>query len=537
MKKLLVPIAFAGAVIIGILIGNILAENANKHNLVTDNTPSVNGKIDMLLSLIDMQYVDTVDRDELTEKIIPNILSNLDPHSVYIPEDELQIVNDDLGSSFSGIGIQFNIQRDTIMVVSVIRGGPSEKAGLMPGDRIVTVDDSSFVGKAISNDKAVKKLRGPKNTKVKVGVKRFGTEETIDYTITRGDIPTNSVDASFLIEKNIGYVKVGKFGSSTYEEFVEALSKLKLQGAEKYIIDLRENSGGYLQAAIFMINEFLKEGEMIVYTQGKAQKREDAIADGTGEFQDAPVAILIDEWSASASEIFAGAIQDNDRGVVIGRRSFGKGLVQEQIPMRDGSAVRLTIARYYTPSGRCIQKPYDNIDNYEKEVYERYINGELDSDSAKTPSDSMKYYTKNGRVVYGGGGITPDIIITRDTLGATPYYIKLHNSGTLYEYAFRYVDDKRKELSSMTEEELCKFLNKEPLAQLAMDYGAEKKITTLLPVKKDTKELIQRRVKEYVVKDVLGDQSYFSVVNQNDNIIKAALKELNKKDNKKKINK
>jgi carboxyl-terminal processing protease len=330
---------------------------------------------------------------------------------------------------------------------------------------------------------------------------------------------------------------VGKFGSATYEEFVEALSKLKMQGAEKYIIDLRENSGGYLQAAIFMINEFLEEGEMIVYTQGKAQKREDAIADGTGEFQDAPVAILIDEWSASASEIFAGAIQDNDRGVVIGRRSFGKGLVQEQIPMRDGSAVRLTIARYYTPSGRCIQKPYDNIDNYEKEVYERYINGELDSDSAKTPSDSMKYYTKNGRVVYGGGGITPDIIITRDTLGATPYYIKLHNSGTLYEYAFRYVDNKRKELTAMTEEELCKFLNKEPLAQLAMDYGTDKKITTLLPVKKETKELIQRRVKEYVVKDVLGDQSYFSVVNQNDNIIKAALKELNKKDNKKKINK
>lgn len=531
MKKILIPITFAGAVIVGILIGNILAENANKNHLIPDNTPAVNGKIDMLLSLIDMQYVDTVDRFELTEKIIPDILSNLDPHSVYIPEDELQIVNDDLGSSFSGIGIQFNIQRDTIMVISVIRGGPSEKAGLMPGDRIVTVDDSSFVGKSINSDKAVKKLRGPKNTKVKVGIKRFGTDEVFDYTITRGDIPTNSVDASYLIEKNIGFIKVGKFGSATYDEFVEALIKLKMKGAEKFIIDLRENSGGYLQSAIFMINEFLKSGEMIVYTEGKAQKREDAIADGSGEFQDAPIVVLIDEWSASASEIFAGAIQDNDRGTVIGRRSFGKGLVQEQIPMRDGSAVRLTIARYYTPSGRCIQKPYDDIDKYEKEVLERYVNGELDSDSVRNPQDTVKYYTKNGRVVYGGGGITPDIIITRDTIGVSPYYIKLHNTGTLYEYAFRYVDGKRKELSAMSAAELYKYLDKEPLAQLAMEYGTAKKITTTLPVKKETKELIQQRVKEYVVKDVLDDEAYFTILNQNDNIIKAALKELNKKNN------
>ncbi len=527
IKHLWMPIAFAGAVIVGVLVGNLLATNAQNNREATECC-NPDGKIDMLLNLIDLQYVDTIDRYALTEKVIPEILSNLDPHSTYIPADELQIVNDDLGSSFSGIGIQFNIQRDTIMVVAVIHGGPSEKLGIRPGDRIVEVDDSSFVGKNINSDMVVKKLRGPKDTKVKVGIKRIGADDILHYTITRGEVPTNSVDASYLLNEKTGYIKVSKFGSSTYDEFYEALSKLKMQGAASYIVDLRENSGGYLESAILMINEFLGNGEMIVYTEGKAQKREDAVADGSGEFQNVPLAVLIDEWSASASEIFAGAIQDNDRGVVIGRRSFGKGLVQQQIPMRDGSAVRLTIARYYTPAGRCIQKPYADKDEYQNEVFERYLNGELDSDSAKAAPDSLKFYTKGGRTVYGGGGITPDVIVTRDTIGVTPYYTKLHNTGTLYEYAFRYVDEHREQLSKMDEETLSAHLDKQPLASLAMAYGEQKNIKSEKTVAKQTKDLIQRKVKIYVVRDVLGDKAFFKIANQTDNVVKTALAELEK---------
>ncbi len=527
--KILLPIAFACAVVVGVLIGNILANNALEGKSVNERSSSSTGKLDMLMNLIDIQYVDTIDRDELTEKVIPEILSNLDPHSVYIPADELQMVNDDLGASFSGIGVQFNIQRDTIMVIAVVHGGPSERLGLMPGDRIVEVNDTAFVGKDINSDMVVKKLRGPKGTKVKVGIVRFGTDEMLHYTITRGDVPTNSVDASYMLDEKTGYVKVSKFGSATYEEFYESLQKLKMQGATSYIVDLRENSGGYLESAIAMINEFLHAGDMIVYTKGKAQKREDAVADGSGEFQDAPLAVLIDEWSASASEIFAGAIQDNDRGVVVGVRSFGKGLVQQQIPLRDGSAVRLTIARYYTPSGRCIQKPYANKDEYEKEVLTRYESGELlSADSVKTSADSVKYYTTGGRVVYGGGGIMPDVFAARDTTGRCPYYVRLWNTGAIYEYAFRYVDEHRATMSAMDKATLVAYLDKQPLLEKMMEYGKSKKIETKQSLTADNKKLITRRVKEYIVRDVLGDEAFYEVLNETDNVVKAAKAELEK---------
>lgn len=527
--KILLPIAFACAVVVGVLIGNILANNALEGKSANERSSSSTGKLDMLMNLIDIQYVDTIDRDELTEKVIPEILSNLDPHSVYIPADELQMVNDDLGASFSGIGVQFNIQRDTIMVIAVVHGGPSERLGLMPGDRIVEVNDTAFVGKDINSDMVVKKLRGPKGTKVKVGIVRFGTDEMLHYTITRGDVPTNSVDASYMLDEKTGYVKVSKFGSATYEEFYESLQKLKMQGATSYIVDLRENSGGYLESAIAMINEFLHAGDMIVYTKGKAQKREDAVADGAGEFQDAPLAVLIDEWSASASEIFAGAIQDNDRGVVVGVRSFGKGLVQQQIPLRDGSAVRLTIARYYTPSGRCIQKPYANKDEYEKEVLTRYESGELlSADSVKTSADSVKYYTTGGRVVYGGGGIMPDVFAARDTTGRCPYYVRLWNTGVIYEYAFRYVDEHRATLSAMDKATLVAYLDKQPLLEKMMEYGKSKKIETKQSLTADNKKLITRRVKEYIVRDVLGDEAFYEVLNETDNVVKAAKAELEK---------
>ncbi len=530
--KIWLPIAFSCAVVVGVLVGNILANNAQEGKNACERSSS-DGKIDMLMNLIDIQYVDTVDRDELTEKVIPEILSNLDPHSVYIPADELQMVNDDLGASFSGIGVQFNIQRDTIMVIAVVHGGPSERLGLMPGDRIVEVNDTAFVGKDINSDMVVKKLRGPKGTKVKVGIVRFGTDEMLHYTITRGDVPTNSVDASYMLDDGLGYVKVSKFGSATYEEFYEALTKLKMQGATSYIVDLRENSGGYLESAIAMINEFLHAGDMIVYTKGKAQKREDAVADGSGEFQDVPLAVLIDEWSASASEIFAGAIQDNDRGIVVGVRSFGKGLVQQQIPMRDGSAVRLTIARYYTPSGRCIQKPYTNKDEYEKEVFNRYESGELlSADSVKTAADSVKYYTTGGRVVYGGGGIMPDIFAARDTTGRCPYYVRLWNSGAIYEYAFRYVDEHRAALSAMDKTTLVAHLDKQPLLEKMLEFGKSKKIEPKETLTSDNKKLIVRRLKEYIVRDVLGDEAFFEVLNETDNVVRAAQVELEKQKSK-----
>ena len=526
-KKILLPILFSFAIVLGIFIGNKLATNTQNKPIQSDYTSS-GGKLDMLFNLIDLQYVDTIDKEQLTERVITETLSDLDPHSTYIPADELQLVNDDLESSFSGIGIQFNIQRDTIMVVAVIHGGPSEKLGIQPGDRNIEINDSSSVGKGISSDQVIKKLRGPKGTKVKVGIQRFGADEKLHYTIVRGDVPTKSVDVSYMIQKNVGYIKVSKFGSSTYEEFYDALTKLSDEGATSFIVDLRENSGGYLMAATAIVNEFLQLNNLIVYTEGKAQKREDIYANGYGSYKKTPLAVLIDEWSASASEIFAGAMQDNDRAIIIGRRSFGKGLVQKQFEMTDNSAIRLTIARYYTPSGRCIQKPYNDKDEYQKEVYKRYTNGELDSDTIKTINDSVKYYTTKGRVVYGGGGITPDIIIARDTIGVTPYYTKLHNTGTIYEYAFRYVDEHRNSLSSMDYAQLTTYLDKQPLAQLTMQYGTKKGITEDRNISFVTKELIQRRSKEYIVRNILGDEGFYELVNKSDNMVKAALEHLSK---------
>jgi len=374
MKKIIIPLSIALAIIIGFIIGNTLTRRSLV-NVIDRTQISSEGKIDALLNIINRQYVDSVDSNELVEQVIPKILSGLDPHSVYIPASDLQSVNEELEGSFSGIGVQFNIQNDTVMIVGVISGGPSEKLGIIPGDRIITVNDTLFTGKEITNEKVMKKLRGPKGTTVRVGIKRGEEKELLPFTIVRGDIPVSSIDIAYKITDEIGYIKVSKFGSNTYNEFLSALKRLQNEGASKFIIDLRGNSGGYLDAAIQMIDEFLEKGELIVYTKGKSEPRRNAYASGSGLFRQNPLAVLIDEWSASASEIFAGAIQDNDRGLIIGRRSFGKGLVQQQIPLRDGSAVRLTIARYYTPSGRNIQKPYEDESSYENDIMNRYLHG------------------------------------------------------------------------------------------------------------------------------------------------------------------
>lgn len=527
MKKIVIPIIVSLAAVFGFVIGSVLSKNELQHTQKVSNL-NVDGKLDLLLNLIDLQYVDTVNRDELVESAIPKILAELDPHSVYIPAEDLQIVNDDLDKSFSGIGVQFNIQKDTIMIVAVISGGPSERLGILPGDRIVIVDDSLFVGPAITNDKVMKRLRGPKGTKVKVGVKRSSSEELLFFEIVRGDIPLHSVDASYMLQDKVGYVKVSKFGSGTYDEFVEALTNLRIEGAERYIVDLRGNSGGYLDAAILMTNEFLKEGDLIVYTEGKAEKRRDAVADGRGVFAQTPVAVLIDEWSASASEIFAGAIQDNDRGVVVGRRSFGKGLVQQQIPLRDGSAIRLTIARYHTPSGRCIQKPYSDKDEYDMDILNRYLHGEMDDkDSIKALPDSLKFFTTQGRVVYGGGGISPDVFVPRDTIGMTSYYTKIYNGGILYDYTFEYVDKNREKLALYKDfTSLLNYLNTQNLADELVQFAQGRGIPKNDKMYAESKALMQNRIKAYILRSMLGDEAFYPVFNENDIVIRVALQEL-----------
>lgn len=533
------PIIASLALALGITLGVMLprenqASNSHNSNTEISNTQvstfpmgSNNfNKLNYLLFLLKSMYVDSIKTEELTEKIIPLVLEELDPHSTYVPKDEVEMANDDLEGSFSGIGVQFNIQNDTIMVVDVISGGPSEKVGILPGDRIIEVNDSSFVGKEINNNKVLKTLRGKKDTKVNVGIKRNSSKETLYFTITRGDIPVNSVDIAYPITPKIGYIKVSRFGANTYNEFVTELTKLKKMGCEEFMIDLRYNSGGYLHAAIKMINEFLEKGELIVYTEGRSYPREDAIANGKGMFKDIKVSVLINEWSASASEIFAGAIQDQDRGIIIGRRSFGKGLVQQQMPLLDGSEVRLTIAHYYTPSGRSIQKPYEggNLEEYEKDILNRYEHGEFFSSDSIVASDSIKYYTKNGRVVYGGGGIMPDYFVPQDTTSHTPYYTEAQNKGYIYSFAFQYSDKNRSTLKKFKDyNELCNYLDKENINLQFYKYAESKGLTSETAGQTECADEINNILKAYICRNIIGDKAFYPILNSRDETIIKAL--------------
>ena len=411
-KKYILPTVTILCLMIGLLIGSAVTHKATAQQFNWRRYMAPQSKVDQLLQYMQAGYVDELNVDSLTEEVMADLVQKLDPHSAYIPKKDLEMVNSELSASFSGIGVQFNIQQDTVCIVAVIPGGPSEGVGVLAGDKIILVDDSVFTGKGINNEKVMHTLRGPKDTEVKLTIKRSGSAELLDYLIVRGDIPVHAVDAAFIIEKNkkkLGFIKVNKFAETTYDEFISALAKLKSEGAEAYIVDLRENSGGYMDQAILMANEFLHQGDMIVYAEGRAYPRYEAKADGKGRFQNVPLSVLIDDFSASASEIFAGAMQDNDRAQIIGRRSFGKGLVQQQLPFSDGSAIRLTIARYYTPSGRCIQKPYTlgQQTDYQMELIERFEHGEFYSADSVQIADTTKYFTKSGRVVHGGGGIMP----------------------------------------------------------------------------------------------------------------------------------
>ena len=522
-QPLWLPIAIALAVVVGIFFGSRFSNN----NKVAEN----DRKLNAILNLIAQDYVDTTNLHDLIELSIPEILSNLDPHTNYFSAEDLKAATEDLNGSFSGIGISFVMVNDTIGVVEVIPGGPSEKVGLMAGDKIVMIDDSAATGPKMTSGEVIKRLRGDKGTKVKLGIKRDNSSKTLTYTVTRGDIPVNSVDSYYMIDKNTGYVKVNQFGRHTYDEFITAMASLEAEGAMRYMIDLRGNGGGYMEMAVLMANEFLPAGQPIVFTKGRYDRDHDEIwSDGNGSFQNAEVAVLIDEFSASASEIFAGALQDNDRALIVGCRSFGKGLVQKEFVLPDSSAIRLTTARYYTPSGRCIQKDYtEGALNYEKELIDRYINGELYSrDSMKIDRDQV-FTTMFGRTVYGGGGIVPDIFVARDTVGVSSYYIEVANAGLLQRYAFDYCNRHRASLNKMKDyqEFLLTAPSNEALVKDFVHFATQSGIAPRWYYINQSRDLIVTNLKALIARDTFGNQAFYPILNRRDNTVQTALKALN----------
>ena len=519
-----IPIALAVAVVTGIFFGSQFSSN----NKVAEN----DRKLNAILNLIAQDYVDTTNLKDLIEMSIPEILGNLDPHTSYFTTEELKAATDDLNGSFSGIGISFVMTDDTIGVVEVIPGGPSEKVGLMAGDRIVMIDDSIATGEKMTSGAVMKRLRGPKGSKVKLGIKRQNSKKLLNFTVTRGDIPVNSVDAYYMIDNITGYVKVNQFGRHTYDEFITAMASLQEEGAERYIIDLRGNGGGFMEMAVLMVNEFLPADQPIVYTRGRYERDNSEVwSDGNGSFQDAEVAVLIDEFSASASEIMAGALQDNDRGLIVGCRSFGKGLVQKEFVLPDSSAIRLTTARYYTPSGRCIQKDYKHGDmlDYEKELVDRYINGELYSrDSMKIDKDQV-FTTMYGRTVYGGGGIVPDIFVARDTSGITSYYIEVANAGLLQRYAFNYCDRHRNSLNQLDgyEQFLATAPSDEDMLTDFANFAQRSGITPRWYYINLSGDVIVTNLKALIARDIYGNKAFYPIINRKDKTVLAALNALN----------
>ena len=524
-----IPFLLAICLIAGIAIGTFYANHFSGNKLGIINTSS--NKLNALLRIIDDQYVDTVNISDLVEEAMPQILSELDPHSSYIPAKDLEAVTADLKGSFSGIGIQFTIQNDTIHVNSVIQGGPSEKVGLMAGDRIVEVDDSAFVGKIVTNEEAMKRLKGEKGSKVKLGVYRPGEKELLHFTVVRGNIPVKSIDAAYMINEKVGYVKVNKFGETTYPELLIALAKLAQKHCEGLIIDLRGNTGGYMAAAIQMVNEFLPDNRLIVYTQGRKSPRQDYNSNGTGSNQKMPLVVLVDEGSASASEIFAGAIQDNDRGTIVGRRSFGKGLVQQPIEFSDGSAIRLTIARYYTPSGRCIQKPYEKgkESEYELDLLTRYEHGEFFSADSIKQNETEVYHTRLGRPVYGGGGIMPDIFVPQDTTGMTSYFRMAANRGLIIRYTFEYTDQNRSVLQKYdTSEKMEEYLKKQNLLNNFAAWAEKKGLKRRNNLMAKSRQLFEMSLYGNIIYNMLGMEAYVEFLNETDKTVLKAVEILEK---------
>ena len=520
----MMPLLMALCIVVGILIGNFYANHFSGNRLNIINSGS--NRLSNLLHIIDDQYVDKVNIDSLVDNAIPLILSELDPHSVYINAQDAQAATDDLKGSFTGIGVEFNIRQDTIHVQNVIKNGPAERAGLLAGDKIVSVDGKPFVGKIVTNQEAQRRLKGPKDTKVKVGVMRYGLKKVKEFVITRGDIPQKSIGATYMLDEKTGYVRIKSFGETTYPELLIALAQLSEQGFQNLVIDLRDNTGGYLTSAIQIANEFLAKNKLIVYTQGRKSPKQEYRSDGHGSYQKIPLVVLINEGSASSSEIFAGAMQDNDRATIIGRRSFGKGLVQQQIGFPDGSIIRLTIARYYTPSCRCIQKPYTTGDDkdYEQDLLTRYQHGEFFSqDSIKHSGPA--YYTGNGRVVYGGGGITPDIFIPEDTLNVTSYYKEASMSGLILQFAFTYTDDNRPKLNNFTEMmQLANYLVKQNTVDKFANYADKHGLKRRNLMIRKSHKLLERYINSRIIYNIMDESAWNQYLNLDDPAINMALK-------------
>lgn len=518
------PLWLALCVVVGILIGTFYANHfaGNRLNIINSGSNRLNN----LLHIIDDQYVDSVNINSLVDKAIPEILSELDPHSVYISAKDVQTATDDLKGSFSGVGIEFTINNDTLRIQNVIKNGPADKVGILAGDKLVSINGKPFTGKAVTNEEAIHLLKGPKNSKVKIGVIRYGEKQVKYFTITRGDIAVSSVSAVYMLNDSTGYFRVKNFGERTYAEMLAALQQLNIEGATHLVVDLRDNGGGLLETAVQMANEFLPKNRLIVYTQGRKSPRQDYKSDGKGAFQKIPMVVLINESSASAAEIFAGAMQDNDRATIIGRRSFGKGLVQQQIQFPDGSMIRLTIARYYTPSGRCIQKPFkpgDNVD-YAQDILTRYEHGEFFS------QDSIKhigpaYHTVEGRAVYGGGGITPDVFVPEDTVNYTSYFKEAAMSGLLLQYAYQYTDKNRPTLAKYTEmPSLAAYLQSLNLVGDFANYaeGVGLRRRNLMIMKSHS--LIENYINARIIYNMLDETAWMEFLNKDDKAIAAALR-------------
>lgn len=514
-KGIWLPLWISIGIAIGLFIGSKFSIFNTPGNLVGS------GKLDAVLNYIHESYVDTVNTYQLVEDALPNIIQELDPHSEYISAADMKRVNESLEGHFSGIGVSFYVLRDTIVVTSIVPGGPSEAAGIMPWDRIVAVDDSVVAGEEIRNEQVLKVLRGERGTEVKLGIKRAGNDFIENIIVTRGEIPVKSVNAAFMLSDEIGYIKLGvNFGFNTFSEFISAISKLKSMGANSFIIDLRGNAGGSLEVVVAMVNEFLQKGDLIVYTEGRNFPRTDNYANGSGTCKNDDVVVLIDELSASASEIFAGAIQDHDRGLVIGRRSFGKGLVQSQRNFPDGSAVRLTVARYYTASGRSIQRTYEKgrYDEYEMDAINRYIQG--DYVNIDTLNNLIPYETLGGRTVYGGDGIMPDIFIPRDTTGYNSYYNSVVNRRLDEEYAMVYSDMNRERLSTFsTWQELYRYLRQQPLLLNLVSYADNNGIRRRPYYIQESGELFETNLYAYIIRNFFGEEAFWAAYYREDPLL------------------
>lgn len=515
------PLIIALSVVVGILVGRFYGSTNTENKFII--IPKAN-KLDNVLNYIENEYVDEVSKADIIELAIPRILEELDPHSQYIPAMELQKVNEPLEGNFSGIGIQFNMLNDTLVVIQTIANGPSQKVGVLAGDRIIKVNGELVAGKKLPSDSIVNRLRGTRGTQVNIEVSRHNVKELISFDIIRDNIPLFSVDVAYLIKGSIGYLKLNKFSATTEAEFITAVTKLRAQGMKKLILDLRENGGGYMNAAVFIADQFLAGNELIVYTQGKARDKEDFISTPGGLCTDLEIAILIDENSASASEILAGAIQDNDRGEIIGRRSFGKGLVQEQKPLADGSALRLTIARYYTPTGRSIQRPYSrDLDDYYGDLNVRFLHGEMENADSNKFDDSLKFVTPGGKTVYGGGGIMPDIFVPLDTVGVSDYFIEVRNQGLIYRYSLKYADENRTALNELkTPGEFVQLLDKQNVLRKFISFAAKEGVKEVPKDIRTSEKILKVQLYAYIARNFLDNEGFFPIIQDIDNtLIKA----------------